>query len=82
MSNRRLGKFWIRGDVIAESPSDVMKIMGQCVIIRAEHLYASDAIEYIAYSPQFATVKEGEIAPTYEWVCRDGNWTAKQSDVA
>jgi hypothetical protein len=41
-------------------------IMGRCVVVRCEMMYAHDTFEYIAFSPDFDEVPQGMIAPEYE----------------
>ena len=45
--------------------------MGLCIVFRAEHLFNSDSIEYLAASERFRTVALGEIMPEYRWYFTD-----------
>ncbi|KKK81949.1 hypothetical protein LCGC14_2808290 [marine sediment metagenome] len=62
---RRLGKFSMTRDVIIDSPALARKVLQGCIVVRAEHLWDGDIIEYIAIHPRFDPVPEGSIAPTY-----------------
>jgi len=63
--NMRRGLFKISTDLIESEPDVVRKIMGKCIIIRAEHLYGERVVTYAAISPEFDEVPRGEIAPEY-----------------
>jgi hypothetical protein len=69
---KRKGTFSITDEFIKDSPDIVMKILGNMIIVRAEHLFSSGRTEYNAYSPTFDTVTEGEIAPWYSFNEVDG----------
>jgi hypothetical protein len=64
--NNRKGRFKIGHIVIKNYPETVLKIMGQCIIIKAESMYAYDAIEYYALSKNFRKLKEGAPIPEYD----------------
>ena len=71
---RRYGCFKIAWFHIEDNPKLVREIMGQCIILRAEALYATREIEYIAESDWFDRIEEGFIAPMYEInIVKDGN---------
>ena len=61
----RRGAFKLTRKLITDSPDMVMKIMGNVIVVRAEHLFMIDAVEYQAYSPLFRIVPEGAETPTY-----------------
>ncbi len=63
--NRR-GTFSISMPVISTYPEVVMKIMSNCIIVRAEYLFMRECIMYEAYSLLFREVPEGAEAPVYD----------------
>ena len=65
MVNQRVGKFNIDRYLIDNDPSSVRKIMGQCIVIRAEHMFMNDAVEYIAISDHFDNRERGALIPEY-----------------
>ena len=65
---RRRGAFSIPTQMIAGEPEVVKKIMGRCLIIRAEVMGIKDVIEYQAVCDDFDEVKEGELMPEYRWL--------------
>lgn len=64
---KRLGKFSISTELLEQNPEAVMKIMGRCIILKAESLDYKRMYEYYAYSPHFDIITEGECAPEYGW---------------
>jgi hypothetical protein len=65
---RRFGKF-IVPDVMYQ-PGKIEEVRGMmqlldAVVVRAEHLYAENGIEYTAWAPIFPVVKEGSLVPFY-----------------
>lgn len=65
---RRVGTFCIGADLIEDDPLLVQRIMGMCVIVRAECLWDRRVIEYTAISSKFAEIEEGLIPIVYDWV--------------
>lgn len=61
----RIGKFRISCRLLSTQPELVRKIMGECIIVRAEMLYEAMCIEYTALSEWFDFIPEGEYAPLY-----------------
>lgn len=81
---RRYGKFEVSVPLIENNPEEVSKIFEGLVMTRAEHLFHNDTIEYIAWSPHFRELNEGESAPEYiAEIARDddGTITVKWRDV-
>ena len=64
-SNRRRGKFRIAFEFLDNDWELLLKPMGEVVVVRAEALYASKVIEYLAYSNNFDEVEIGSEAPYY-----------------
>lgn len=63
--HNRVGKFSIDVQTVRELPQTVQAIMGDCIIVRCEHLFPSDSFEYIAYSKMFEVVGKGSVINTY-----------------
>ena len=60
ITERRLGRFQLSRWALESVPDEVLaKIFAGMVIVRAEYLWPSDAIDYVAYAPQFERVQEG-----------------------
>ncbi len=67
MSNR-FGRFNIPGDYVYDFPEAMLAVMSNCIIVRAEHNFASGMIEYTAVSEQFSEHEDGEEIPLYYWI--------------
>lgn len=67
----RRGRFKITSDLINDSPETAMRVFGKMIIVRAEHSFVNDIIEYDAYSPLFRALSEGEKAPFYDFEVDD-----------
>lgn len=77
--DRRIGRFSISMALIEVFASDAKRIMGQCVIVKAEQLYSSNAIEYVAISEHFRELADNEMVPEYAWVfTSDGDMTCTE----
>ena len=63
----RAGRFSLPQSVIVENPKMVLEIMAKCIVYRAESRYFDMRIEYEALSQEFEPIREGEVAPEYEW---------------
>lgn len=62
----RIGKFAISFNVFMSlNVADCLKIMGHFVVIKAKYYSWYDKVEYVAYSPLFDCVSEGEEIPEY-----------------
>ena len=64
-SERRIGRFHIDRHLIDNQPEDVLRLLRDILIVRAEMRYDRDAIEYVGISENFAPVPEGCITPEY-----------------
>jgi len=69
---KRVGRFEISRRYIDERPNEALKIMSRCIIVRAECLWASDVIEYVAISPDFDELPPNLQPPLYECQVDDG----------
>ena len=61
----KIGRFSISIDVIQDNSDMVKEVFKGLIVVRAEMLYHSQAIEYTALGDCFDTVPEGEIPPYY-----------------
>lgn len=75
MSNdsRRFGRFTAPAEWAHEFRTDLKRVMGLCIVVRAEHLFYADKIEYWALSEHFRPLLPGEIVPEYRWIFSDAN---------
>ena len=67
MNNRRLGRIRISIEMIDNDLKDIIDIFAimKLVPVRAEFIYCSNEVEYIAISDRFEIVPEGHIIPEY-----------------
>lgn len=65
MKDKRYGKFRINSHIIDECPHQVLAIMKDMIIVRAEMHWAFDGIEYVGIHPAFAAVPPGQMMPEY-----------------
>lgn len=63
---RQIGKFKIDDDDIKNHPDIVRRILFHTIIVRAEYMFYSNQIEYVAYSKKFDKVPIGEEPPEYD----------------
>lgn len=64
----KLGRFSITSELIRRSPEVVKMLMGDMIILRAEHLFVNDVIEYTASSDLFEELPKGVKIPEYNIV--------------
>lgn len=63
----RVGRFRISGKLLeVVDDEELLELMGNFVIVRAEHHCVGDWIEYTAYSPLFGITDRGELIPFYD----------------
>lgn len=78
-TSQRWGKFKVPATLVTKFDTSLKRIMGQCIIVRAEHMFINNIIEYSAISEHFRDLPEGEITPEYKWVFDiDGFLTAEE----
>lgn len=65
-AEKRIGKFEIHYDCYVEDIEVVKSVLSQVVVVKAELLMATKAIEYIAYSDLFKPVAEYDCPNLYE----------------
>lgn len=64
----RPGRFTLQRELVQKSPDIALRIMGQCIVLRAEALAWNDVIEYTALSMCFEKHIDGSLLPHYDWV--------------
>ena len=64
--NNRKGRFVISKELLFRNPEAVRALMGRCIVVRCEMMYASDMLEYTALSPDFDETPDGLVAHEYE----------------
>jgi hypothetical protein len=65
---RRVGKFYIQEDFLCEKPDLVLRLMGQVLVVRCEHLLHRGRFEYIGLSDLFEECPRGGVPPEYDIV--------------
>jgi hypothetical protein len=62
----RYGRFRISAEYVKENPAYGVAAIVGLAIVRAEHMFVWDAIEYHAIGPDFAELQEGAVIPEYK----------------
>lgn len=70
--NKRIGRFAISKQLIEHDPDTARAILGRCIVVRCEMIYAHDTLEYVALSQDFDEVSQREIVPQYDVIISDG----------
>ena len=65
MNPRQAGRFAIDCDLIYRTPQAVQAVMAQCIVVRAEMMFARNQIEYTAIGDAFQPVDAGQMTPLY-----------------
>lgn len=63
--NKRIGRFAMSTQLVERDPETARAIMGRCIVVRCEMMYAYNTLEYMALSPDFDEVHQGDIVPEY-----------------
>jgi hypothetical protein len=77
-AKERIGRFRISDILIEKAPGEIMQLMSNMIITRAEHRFFSRQMEYEAFSPLFRENGVCENIPFYEIIATvdpDGNIT-------
>ena len=70
--NKRIGRFVLSLQLTEQYPATARAIMGRCIVVRCEMMYVHDTLEYIALSPDFDEVPNGNIVPEYDVIISEG----------
>lgn len=78
IDERNIGTFTLSRELLADNDDALnLKLFGNFIIIRAEYMFATNAVEYTAYSPLFESVESSCMPPAYQVVIDgDGNVSA------
>lgn len=68
---KRMGRFAISHDSIKSGVDGLLEIFGKVIVLRAESIYHTQAIEYIAISPLFDVVEPELDPPSYKFIVTD-----------
>lgn len=64
---RRLGRFRVAWSLLDSTPPELMAgAFERTIIVRAESMYQYEAIDYVAYHPEFELLADGDQIPLYE----------------
>ena len=65
---KHLGRFTISTGFLAHawSITSVQAVLKDCIVVRAETMWHLQAIEYVAFHPDFDPIAPGEAAPLYQ----------------
>ena len=63
---RRFGMFSVDAEHLKWNGEEIQKFLCNCLIVRAEHHWDSNHIEYTACGMEFDPVEEGHRAPRYD----------------
>ena len=69
--NQRIGRFAMSRQLLERDPETSRAVMGRCIVVRCEMMYAHDTLEYMALSPDFDEVPQGAIVPEYKVIISD-----------
>ena len=64
----KIGRFTIDHEHIDGNPEIVRAIMGTLIVVRAESLFATQCIEYVALCDDFEDTNPGVMPPFYDVV--------------
>ena len=68
MNGWGIGKFTVSGKLMMVMAPDLLLVMFSGVVpVQIDSSFHDDAIHYVAYSPRFAEVPEGNVIPEYEF---------------
>lgn len=70
--DKRIGRFAMSRQIVERDPKTARAIMGRCIVVRCEMMYAHDTLEYVALSPDFDEVPNGVITPEYDVIISEG----------
>jgi len=62
---QRFGRFSIREEMLIACPDQVLALLKDMIIVRAEFMFDTRSIEYVGMHATFDVVPEGVMAPAY-----------------
>lgn len=71
MEQRRYGRFFVSERTLLVAPKAIVQALTGMIVLRAEHVWCRDGIEYHACSAQFEPAPEGEAPLEYDVQFRD-----------
>lgn len=63
---KRVGRFTISHKMIYLKPEAAKKVLSETIVVRAESLFYTERIEYLAYSEHFDKVSPNQMPPEYD----------------
>jgi len=69
----RRGRVLIDAITLDKHPEDILSVLIHFIVVRAEHLYSSNKLEYQGYCHLFEPIPLGEEMPTYDFILTR-NW--------
>lgn len=79
-NTHRIGKFRVSTYLIRHEPASALAVLENCIVVRAENSYETDAIEYVALSADFDPVPLYSLAPSYDAIISGGKREWRRSD--
>lgn len=70
----RMGKFGISIVMLEDYPGIVQEVLSTVIVVRAEHMWHTDAIEYVGISHSFEALPHGTLVPTYKPVIENNHF--------
>lgn len=68
VKENKIGTFTLQMDVLERYPEVVMQVMSKLIVVRAEFMFHSKEVEYMAYSNMFEHVTFGSKVPKYNLI--------------
>lgn len=65
MIMKRRGKFLINRVFMQDRENIALAVLRNCLVVRAEHLFCEDSVEYVACHSDFDEVPINQITPNY-----------------
>lgn len=81
----RRGRFNVSKEFLNNPTSVIFQLFSNFIIVRAEYMYDTDSVEYIAVSKLFSPVEEGYETPDYKITIKeqdDGSYEIKAHRVS
>ncbi len=65
INDNRLGRFHLSRQMIEDNPGFVRQVMAKIIVVKAELMWATNNIEYVAICDDFKPISGGVIVPEY-----------------